>query len=326
LAACGRRPGYWRFKGMLKTGLAPFAAALGLWLVAASTAQAQSAHRAWVSGHGTDSAGCGAPTAPCRSLQYTHDHVVAAGGEIDILDPAGYGALNITKAISVINDGVGTAGVQATSGNAITINAASSAAVILRGLDIEGVGAADGIRFTAGGTLTVQDCTMNGFLGAGLLYEPKTSGYLFVSNSRVTNNVNYGIDVFPLINSGTATVLATISRIEAVNDGLGVNVDSTSSGQDVNVSVALTDSVMSNNSSAGAASGASLATTFLMVRNSTLANNHIGVLQGGGGLDVGHSMVTGNVTAFFGLVDSYGDNEVDGNGSLGSTPTIVAFH
>ena len=81
----------------------------------------RSANRAWVSGKGIDQAGCGAPTSPCRSLQYVHDNIIVDGGEIDILDPAGYGAIVITKAISIVNDGVGTAGVQATSGNAITV-------------------------------------------------------------------------------------------------------------------------------------------------------------------------------------------------------------
>src|SRR5450432_1642088 len=97
------------------------------------------------------------PLSPCRSLQYTHDHIVASGGEIDVLDPAGYGAITITKPISIINDGVGTAGVQATTATAITIGGAATA-VVLRGLDIEGVGGASGISTTAGGTLTVQDC------------------------------------------------------------------------------------------------------------------------------------------------------------------------
>ncbi|WP_158818603.1 hypothetical protein [Methylocapsa sp. S129] len=77
----------------------------------ASSAWAQSLNRAWVSGHGADAAGCGAPASPCRSLQYVHDNIIAAGGEIDILDPAGYGAITITKALSIVNDGVGTAGV-----------------------------------------------------------------------------------------------------------------------------------------------------------------------------------------------------------------------
>src|SRR5271155_4981612 len=92
-------------------------------LISAAPAQAATV-RAWVSGRiGSDVASCGAPVTPCRTLQYTHDNVVAAGGEIDILDPAGYGTINITKSISIVNDGVGTAGVQANTGNAITINA-----------------------------------------------------------------------------------------------------------------------------------------------------------------------------------------------------------
>src|SRR5471032_219602 len=116
---------------MNKIGVAIATAAALVWFAAASSAGAQTAHRAWVSGHGADAPGCGAPTAPCRSLQYTHDNIVAAGGEIDILDPAGYGAINITKAISIVNDGVGTAGVQQpiAGAAAIRINAGAGDAV-----------------------------------------------------------------------------------------------------------------------------------------------------------------------------------------------------
>src|SRR5471032_915995 len=101
---------------------AAIVAATIILLVACGPACASS-NRAWVSGHGVDQVGCGAPTAPCRSLQYAHDNIVAPGGEIDILDPAGYGAVTITKAISIVNDGVGTAGVQASQGEAINIQA-----------------------------------------------------------------------------------------------------------------------------------------------------------------------------------------------------------
>ena len=61
--------------------------------------------RAWISGKGIDSASCGPITAPCRSLQYTHDSIIAAGGEIDVLDSAGYGSLSITKSLTVISNG-----------------------------------------------------------------------------------------------------------------------------------------------------------------------------------------------------------------------------
>src|SRR5471030_1424795 len=126
---CSAARGSPRGNSMMKGGFAPVVAALIAWLVVAASAQAQTATRAWVSGHGTDAAGCGTPTAPCRSLQYAHDNIVAAFGEIDILDPAGYGAVSITKAISIINDSVGTAGVQAATGTAIAINVPSNAFV-----------------------------------------------------------------------------------------------------------------------------------------------------------------------------------------------------
>src|SRR5579872_5760289 len=113
--------------------------------------------RAWVSGHGNDAAGCGSPANPCRSLQYVHDFIIAAGGEIDVLDPAGYGAVTITKALSIVNDGVGTAGIQASSGaTAITINASSSDNVTLRGLSIDGLGSGgNGVALGSGGSLTI---------------------------------------------------------------------------------------------------------------------------------------------------------------------------
>ena len=105
---------------MLRTCLAFTAATLAALLLVTSPAHAGTSNRAWVSGHGTDAAGCGAPTSPCRSFQYVVNSVIAAGGEIDVLDPAGYGAVTIPFALSIINDGVGTAGVQAaTSENAI---------------------------------------------------------------------------------------------------------------------------------------------------------------------------------------------------------------
>ena len=139
---------------MIKTLLSTTAAAIAVCAIA-SPAHAVVGNRIWVSGHGVDHAGCGAPTAPCRSLQYAHDNIAAAG-EIDVLDPAGYGALHVTKAISVVNDG-GTAGVQSTSGIAIKIDAGSTDAIYLRGLNIDGVHYTGdtGIQFNTGASLTI---------------------------------------------------------------------------------------------------------------------------------------------------------------------------
>src|SRR5438270_9059528 len=99
-------------------------------------AQAQPT-RVFVAAQGTDSANC-TFAAPCRSFQKAHD-TVAAGGEIDVLDPVGYGEVTITKAISI--QAHGFSGISAPSGGTgITINAGVNDAVSLHGLIIEGAG------------------------------------------------------------------------------------------------------------------------------------------------------------------------------------------
>jgi hypothetical protein len=306
---------------MIKPRLAPFGMLLAAWLLAATSGHAQALKRAWVSGHGTDAAGCGAPTAPCRSLQYAHDHIVSAGGEIDVLDPAGYGALTISKSISVINDGVGTAGVQAASGAAITINGGDSDVVKLRGLSIEGVGAVDGIRFTNGLALSVEDCAIDGFTDAGIQYEPQLTSNLVVSNSRITNNGVYGVFARPEPTIPTAQVGVIMTRVEAINDGEGVHIDGRSSGPDGSVMAVLFDSVLADNRMAGAnaISQSGAGGVAFTVRASLMANNATALMATIGDLSIGNSLIAGNVEITAGTVNSFGDNEVrdnfdDGNG------------
>src|SRR6516162_569662 len=91
----------------------------------AAPAQAQ---RVFVSTTGSDGNGC-TFASPCRSFQHAHD-TTGAGGEIDVLDPAGYGAVTITKAISI--QGHGFSGITvASGGTGITINAGPNDSVTL---------------------------------------------------------------------------------------------------------------------------------------------------------------------------------------------------
>src|SRR4029077_6553899 len=107
--------------------------------------------RVFVAAQGSDSSPC-TFAAPCRTFQHAHD-TVAAKGEIDVLDPAGYGPLIINKAISI--QGHGYSGVSVASGAiGITINAGAGDAVSLNGLLIEGAGTgAWGIVFNGGASL-----------------------------------------------------------------------------------------------------------------------------------------------------------------------------
>jgi hypothetical protein len=149
-----------------------------------SAAPAQAGpNRTWVSGHGTDSGGC-ALVAPCRTFAFALNQT-AAGGEIDVLDPAGYGPVTITKAISI--NGVGVAGIHAGSGNGVTINAGAGDSVHLRGLTIEGLGSgANGILLNTGGNLEIENCVIRNFSKAGIRISPFT--FFSVSNTIASNN------------------------------------------------------------------------------------------------------------------------------------------
>jgi hypothetical protein len=91
----------------MKSTLHSTIAAAVLSIAALQTAPAQAQMRVFVAAQGSDANPC-TFGAPCRTFQHAHD-VVAAGGEIDVLDPAGYGAVSITKAISI--QGHGFAGI-----------------------------------------------------------------------------------------------------------------------------------------------------------------------------------------------------------------------
>src|SRR3954454_21274585 len=95
--------------------------------------------RTWVSSLGADANDCNRLT-PCRTFQRAHDQTLDLG-EISVIDAGGYGAVTITKGISIINDGVGEAGLLVSGGlNGITINAGSNDAITLRGLTVKGIG------------------------------------------------------------------------------------------------------------------------------------------------------------------------------------------
>ena len=86
-------------------------------------AQAQ-ATRTWVSGVGDDANPC-SRTAPCKTFAGAISKT-ATGGEINCLDPGGFGGVTITKAIQIICQV--EAGVLVSGTNAIIVNAPARAA------------------------------------------------------------------------------------------------------------------------------------------------------------------------------------------------------
>jgi len=118
-------------------------------------------------------------TAPCRTFAFALTQT-AAGGEIDVLDPAGYGMVTITKAISIVNDGVGAATIGTSSGNAITINAGALDSVLVRGLTTDGLGTgSNGILFNTGGNLAIEKLRHPEFYQSRDQYRPQHIEQLF---------------------------------------------------------------------------------------------------------------------------------------------------
>jgi hypothetical protein len=287
------------------------------------SAQAQAA-RTFVSAQGVDTNACSV-TAPCRTFQAAFA-MTAAGGEINVLNSAGYGPLTITKAISIIADGV-TAGVLGPSGGtAVTINAGPSDIINLRGLDIEGEGAAAvGIQFNSGQALNVQKTTVRGFSSVGIYFIPNANASIFVSDTLVANNATYGIYVGP---SGSAAVNGVFAHVIANQNGIasssmGFMIYGGSSTGPLNVTIA--DSVAANNYY-----GIGAASSSVMVRNSTISNNAIGIRAAQAAtVLVGQSTLTGNGTGWQatngGVLSSYANNNVNGNSTNGAPSGTIAL-
>jgi hypothetical protein len=320
---------------MLKICLAANAAVVAALLVAASPAQALVV-RAWVSGKGSDIAGCGAPANACRTLQYTHDHIVSAGGEIDILDPAGYGTLTITKAISIVNDGVGTAGVQTNNGDAITINAGLNDAVYLRGLNIDGLGSGfSGIDFKAGGSLTVVNCVVRHFGFDGLFINPAAGALtISISDSIFQNNGSMGIQYLA---TGTAAANVVVNRVTADNNDTGIGVINENSSAATRFTI--TNSDASNNTTVGmSAENVATGDLHVEINTSTAENNtrwglfvnktadtHIARSV----FDFNGEYGINNSSTAPGAVYSSGDSHLEGNGIdaiLGSALAVDTMH
>ena len=305
---------------MMILGKSAFAALAVSTALAIAPAQAQQS-RSFVSGLGNDA---NAPnctrTAPCRTFQAAHNNTLA-DGEITVLDPGSYGSLTITKNISIINDGVGEAGVLVSGGGVgITINASATDAVTLRGITIKGIGfgGGDGIHLTGGFSLSIENCVVRNLTGSspkgnGIIFNPAPSGgvaHLVVSNTFVTDNSNEGIWVVPF---GTGGVHAVFNRVTSTGNGdVGILLDPFNFGFTGGIKASAESSVAAQNSGAGFWLTAGAA--FLMVTRSVVEGNNIGFRGAAGGvINVGGSAITGNGATWVGNVQSLGDNYVAEN-------------
>jgi hypothetical protein len=172
-----------------------------------STAYAQ-ATRTWVSGVGDDANPC-SRTAPCKTFAGAISKT-AAGGEIDVLDDGGFGAVTITKSITI--DGGGhLAGILISGAtNGVIINAAATDVVVLRGLTFTGIsGALNAVRYLAAKYVVVEDSSIGGFTNGINMATTVVNGRMDIRNVQLTNASTantYGIHV------GGVSSISTISN------------------------------------------------------------------------------------------------------------------
>ena len=219
---------------------------LPLLLAAPLTAlHAQAPTKIFVASYGSD-ANDGSRGAPKRNFQPAHD-AVAAGGQIVVLDTAGYGALNITKSLAItVPPGVNGFTTVTGSNNGITINASGSDSVSLRGLIIEGgsAGGGSGIRINSAANVAVEDCTVRNFNVGIAVFGP---GKLYLRRCTVRACNAFGLQT-ELLDTGSISVIASNCQFDQIHaDAVEVNDFSNSGGGNGNLDVTLRKCTVSGN-------------------------------------------------------------------------------
>jgi hypothetical protein len=292
--------------------------ALAIFMFASvSIAQAQ-ASRTWVSGVGDDANPC-SRTAPCKTWAGAISKT-AACGEIDALDPGGFGAVTITKSITL--DGTGTmASILASLVNGIIINAAATDVITIRGISIDGFcNGLSGINLLQAARVNVEDCVIFRMGGNGITSTDNNGLKLNIRNTSIRDNGGDGINI--------VAAAATPARLSMQNVSLNGNVN----GLHVRSGVTATgnECVFAGNSSAGVFADNTVAASFAVARiqQSQISGNATGV-QAGSGAGVASSVVeisqnqidfnSGNAVSIQagGSVETFTNNSILGNGTNG---------
>ena len=276
----------------------------------ASLAQAQ-ATRTWVSGVGDDANPC-SRTAPCKTFAGAISKT-ASPGIINCLDPAGYGAVTITKSIEI--DCFYTLGSVLHSGvQGIVINALTTDDVVLRGLALNGSGTTlgtNGINLIQARSVSIYRSTFAKVSGNEIQVTNSSNAIkLLVDGAEILNCGGAGI----LTNtSSTGTVKVVVSNSNISRCANGIDLGGATSGLWVD------RTVISNNSLAGIQVQQSTSSAFLELVG--LYANGTGIQAGTGAntptIRISRSTIYGNVSNGIGgsgVTACFSNNTVAGNG------------
>jgi hypothetical protein len=291
------------------------------------------APRTWVSGQGDDANPC-SRTAPCKTFAGAISKT-AAGGEIDALDPGGFGALTITKAITIDGGGGQVASVLVSGTNGIVVSAGAGHTVTLRNLRINGLagtptGGLNGVQFLSGAALHIENCFIFGFTQTGININLTSSSAtsVFVTDTIVSNSAS-GIVAR---NAGTGQVFLSMQRTTlAQNSAFGLKVDGTAGSGTIVGSVS--DSLIAGNGTGmSAVSGATASVGIRVARSSIVNNSATGALSdGSAGQPVAilfsDNLITSNSPGLSsvggGSLLTYKNNSVNGNTPDGAFTGVI---
>jgi hypothetical protein len=289
-------------------------------LTAIATFANAQATRTWVSGVGDDVNPC-SRTAPCKTFAGAISKT-ASPGIINCLDPGGFGAVTITKSITI--DCTGTMGSVLSSGvQGVIVNALTTDKIVLRGIDINGAGTTlgtNGVNIIQAGSVSLFDVHIANYSGSGIQTTNTSNAIgVFVDKCEILNTGGNGI----LINStAPGTTKLNVANTWISNCVNGIDLSS------ANNSAIISNTTLYKNTAAGfqVENGTSGGT----LEGVTIAHNAIGIQAGIAGqtpsINLSRCNIFGNTANGIvgtGTTRCFSNNVIFGNtgGNSCSSPT-----
>jgi hypothetical protein len=278
------------------------------------------ATRTWISGFGDDANPC-SRTAPCKTFPGAISKT-AAGGEIDALDPGGFGTVTIIKSITLDGGAGQTASILASGTPGITINAPSNARVTIRNLGINGIngtgnGGTVGINVIGAATVHLENDHIFGLSGNGVTFNSSSLlARMTIDGSTIEDNTGSAVAALSAAPGGAEQVMVRNSVIDGNGCGLTVGTLTCGTTTQGNALGVLIDSINSQitNNGFGAGAGATGAGVYAVgsVSDQVLS----------GDLITGNKIGLDSVAS--GTIFSFSNNELFGN-NLDGTPTTTVM-
>ncbi|HYP54503.1 MAG TPA: hypothetical protein VEQ42_13220 [Pyrinomonadaceae bacterium] len=300
--------------------------ALCLFALALAPAAHAQATRTWVSGVGDDANPC-SRTAPGKTFAGAISQT-QINGEINVLDSGGFGAVTVTKSITLDGQGAHSS-ILASSTNGVVVNIAPGVAndphrsARLRNLSINGTGSSggvgtrtgvDGVRFLAGTSLFVENVVINDFSQEGVeVAGPATEANgmnVVLDDVQIRNCNGSGFKAAHANAAGQIVAMLTNVRVHAC----AVGVEGTNRTR-----IGLKQSVVTHNTTGLRQTGAD---NVMNVDDVFVSYGTTGLLSAAGNtMRVSDSVIAQNGTglnANGGTITSLSGNSVNGNTSNGS--------